>query len=74
MFLLEAPQYFTAMLGGSSSNTLHKFDLSTRKIDKFLDGVNGFTLSATGEKILVNQGPQWTIAATAGPVEPGRAS
>ena len=72
VFLLEAPQYFTAMLGGPSANTLHKFDLSTRKIDKFLDGVSGFILSATGEKILVNQGPQWTIAATAGPVEPGK--
>ncbi|HMA54718.1 MAG TPA: PDZ domain-containing protein, partial [Acidobacteriota bacterium] len=66
------PQYVTAMLGGSSANILQKFDLSTRKVDKFLDGVNGFWISATGEKILVNQGPQWTIAATAGPVEPGK--
>ncbi|MGE5740443.1 MAG: S41 family peptidase, partial [Candidatus Aminicenantes bacterium RBG_16_66_30] len=72
VFLLEAPQYVTAMLGGSSANILQKFDLSTRKVDKFLDGVNGFWISATGEKILVNQGPQWTIAATAGPVEPGK--
>ena len=72
VFLLEAPQAFTAMLGGSSSNTIQKFDLSTRKVDKFLDGVNGFWISATGEKILVSQGPQWTIAATAGPVEPGK--
>ena len=72
VFLLEAPQAFTAMLGGSSSNTLHKFDLSTRKVDKFLDGVGSFWLSATGEKILISQGPQWTIAATAGPVEPGK--
>jgi tricorn protease len=72
VFLLEAPQYFTAMLGGSGGSTLQKFDLATRKIDKFLDGVNGFFLSATGEKILVSRGPQWTIAATAGPVEPGK--
>jgi tricorn protease len=72
VFLLEAPQLITAMLGGSSGNTLHKFDLATRKVDKFMDGVGGFILSATGEKILVNQGPQWTIAGTAGPVEPGK--
>ena len=72
VFLLEAPQAFTAMLGGSNSNTLQKFDLSTRKVDKFLDGVNGFWVSATGEKIMVSQGPQWTIAGTAGPVEPGK--
>ncbi|TFG55615.1 MAG: protease [Candidatus Aminicenantes bacterium] len=72
VFLLEAPQVFTAMLGGPSANTLHKFDLATRKVDKFLDGVNGFSLSATGEKILLNQSPQWTIASTTGPVEPGK--
>jgi tricorn protease len=72
VFLLEAPQAFTAMLGGPAANTLHKFDLSARKIDKYLDGVGNFFLSATGEKVLVNQGPQWTIAATAGPVEPGK--
>lgn len=72
VFLLEAPQAFTAMLGGPASNTLQKFDLSTRKIDKFLDGVGSFWLSATGEKILIGQGWQGTIASTAGPVEPGK--
>jgi tricorn protease len=72
VFLLEAPQAFTAMLGGSSSNTLQKFDLSTRKIDKFVDGVNSFWISATGEKILFSQGWQGTIVSTAGPVEPGK--
>jgi tricorn protease len=72
VFLQEAPQAFTAMTGGAPAMTLHKFDLATRKIDKFLDGLNGFILSATGEKILLNQGPQWTIASTTGPVEPGK--
>ena len=72
VFLLEAPQVFTAMLGGPGENTLHKFDLSKRKVDKFLDGVGGFMISATGEKVLVRQGPQWTIAGTEGPVEPGK--
>jgi tricorn protease len=72
LFLLEAPQAFTAMTGGAPALTLHKFDLATRKIDKFLDGVNGFSLSATGEKILLSQGPQWTIAPTTGPIEPGK--
>ncbi|MBP1770134.1 MAG: periplasmic component of the Tol biopolymer transport system like protein, partial [Candidatus Aminicenantes bacterium] len=72
VFLLEAPKVFTAMLGRSDANILHKFDLSTRKTEKFLDGVSNFFLSATGEKILISQGPQWTIAATAGPVEAGK--
>jgi tricorn protease len=72
LFLLEAPQAFTAMTGGAPALTLHKFELATRKVDKFLDNVNGFVLSATGEKILLNQGPQWTIASTTGPIEPGK--
>jgi tricorn protease len=73
VFLLEAPQAFTAFTGGAPAMALHKFDLATRKIDKFLDGLNGFfLLSATGEKVLFNQGPQWTIASTTGPVEPGK--
>jgi tricorn protease len=72
VFLLEAPQFFTAMLGDGTANTLHKFDLSSRKVDKFLDNVNGFTLSATGEKVLLKQGPQWLILATTGPIEPGK--
>jgi tricorn protease len=73
VFLLESPQFVTAMLGGGGEgNTLHKFDLAKRKVDKFLDKVDGFVVSATGEKVLVRQGPQWTIAGTAGPVEPGK--
>jgi len=72
VFLQEAPQAFTAMTGGAPAMVLHKFDLATRKVDKFLDGVNGFVLAATGEKILLSQGPQWTIASTTGPVEPGK--
>ena len=42
--------------GRVSANTLQKFDLSARKIDKFLDGVRWFDFSATGEKMLVSRG------------------
>ncbi len=70
VFLHEGPAVTSGF--GAPGKTLHKFDLATRKLDKFLDGVNGFVLSATGEKILLNQGESWSIAGTAGPVEPGK--
>ena len=72
LFILEGSQIAGATARSSQPPTLHKFDLATRKLDKFLDKVNGFVLSATGEKILINQGQQWTIASAIGPVEPGK--
>ena len=72
LFILEGSQVSGATSGVSQPPVLHKFDLATRKLDKFLDGINSFWLSATGEKILFSQGGQWTIAGTAGPVEPGK--
>ncbi len=70
LFLLEGPQVPGS--GGPAGQTLHKFDLATRKLDKFLDNINGFIVSSTGEKILTNQGESWAIAATTGPIEPGK--
>jgi tricorn protease len=70
LFIHEGPPVTSGF--GAPGQTLHKFDLATRKIEKFLDGVTGFVVSATGEKILLNQGESWSIAAAAGPVEPGK--
>ena len=41
-----------------------KFDAGTRKTEPFLGGVNGFEISANGEKVLYRQGPGWFIAKT----------
>ena len=57
---------------GGGANTLHKFDLEKRKVDKVLDAITGFDISANGEKILFRQGPTWFIAATATPIQPGQ--
>lgn len=51
--------------------TLHKFDMQKRKLDKVLDGITGWTLSANGEKLLYGQGPAWFIAAIDQPIKPG---
>ncbi len=44
--------------------TVSKFDLTTRKTEPFLSGINGFAASANGEKVLYRQGPGWFIAKT----------
>jgi tricorn protease len=49
---------------GASGMTLHKFDLSKRKLEKYLDGLNSFDLSYNGEKMLYRQGERWVIAKT----------
>jgi tricorn protease len=71
VYVLEAGPLFNRMSGGGGM-TLHKFDLAQRKFEKFLDNLNGFVISANGEKILYASGPNWTIASATGPVEPGK--
>ncbi len=47
--------------------TLQKFDLSKRKVDKFLDGLNEFTISSDGNKLLYRRDQQYAITSTAEP-------
>jgi tricorn protease len=58
LFLLEFPD-------GAQGAVLHKFDLEKRKLDKVVDGLGFFELSANGEKMLYRQGQNWMIASTA---------
>jgi tricorn protease len=69
LFLSEAPPVIAVDDNGSL--TLQKFDLSKRKVDKFLDDVNDFTVSFDGEKLLYRRGDSWTTAATDEPPNPG---
>ncbi|HTF37852.1 MAG TPA: PDZ domain-containing protein, partial [Blastocatellia bacterium] len=71
LYLLEGSEGLAALLGGGAV-TLHKFELEKRKVDKVLDAITAFELSANGEKMLYQQGPGWFIAATAAPVQPGQ--
>ncbi len=60
---------------GGPSLTIHKFDLKTRKTEKILEGVNSFSLSFNGEKMLYAKQNQWTIGPSdkpsEGPPKPG---
>src|ERR1035441_5783894 len=62
LFLAEAPLIVTEDDYPNVNQTLQKFDLSKRKVDKFMDDVNDFTVSFDGEKILYRKGDSWATA------------
>ena len=70
LFVTEVPDV-PRFERGPQAITVSKFDLKTRKTEPFLGNVNGFMVSANGEKALYRQGPGWFIAATAAAPKPG---
>jgi tricorn protease len=70
LFIFETPS-IPAESAGPASRILHKFDLSKRKAEKFLDGINVFDVSHNGEKIIYRQDTRWTISPTSAPPKPG---
>jgi tricorn protease len=56
---------------GAQGFTLHRFDLEKRKAERFLERIDGFDVSANGEKLLYAQGQRWYIVGTAQPPKPG---
>jgi tricorn protease len=69
LFLAESDP--VAGRSGPPNLTLHKFDLKTRKTEKFLEGIRDFDVSFNGEKLLYWKGEQWAIASTGQPPKPG---
>jgi len=69
LFLSEIPD--VPRLEPTTPVTVTKFDATTRKTEPFLAGINGFGVSANGEKVLYRQGPGWFIAKTDGAPRPG---
>jgi tricorn protease len=65
LYLLESPLVND---GSASGHVLHKFDVCSRKTEKLLDNVGGFTISSNGEKALYEQlPPPNPLAAGGGP-------
>ena len=60
LFLAEGPMVITDDDQPNITQTIQKFDLSKRKVDKFLEEVNDFTISFDGEKILYRKGDSWS--------------
>lgn len=51
--------------------TIQKFDLKTRKTEKFMDGVRQFETCFNGEKALIRNATRWAIVPTGTPLKPG---
>ena len=62
LFLAEGPMIVTEDDYPNVPETIQKFDLVKRKVDKVLEDVNDFTVSFDGEKILYRKGDSWTTA------------
>ncbi len=67
LFITEVPQ----AQGGPPGVTLHKYDVEKRKLEEVKTGINGFNVSANGEKMLFRSGPMWNIISTTQPARPG---
>jgi tricorn protease len=71
VFLAEGPSVIPAGGDGPPPFTLQKFDLSTRRTDKLIEGVTRFAISANGEKMLYLRNGAWTIAEVGKEIKPG---
>lgn len=61
---------FIGEFGDGPGMTVHKFSLEEREADVFIRGVRRISVSADGEKMLVQAGPRWRVVGTARPPEP----
>jgi tricorn protease len=69
LFLTEIPD--VPRFEPQTPANVSKFSLTTRKLEPFISAINGFVVSANGEKVLYRKGPAWFIAATAAAPKPG---
>jgi tricorn protease len=69
LFVVENPPAPDA--DGPPKLVVSKFDLSKRKTDVLISGIENVAFSFNGEKFLYQQGDTWTIAPTAQAAKPG---
>jgi len=62
LLLAEGPLVVTDDDQPNVSQTIQKFDLSKRKVDKVVEDVNDYAVSFDGEKILYRKGESWATA------------
>ena len=77
LFLAEGPMVMTEADQENPPLTIQKFDLSKRKVDKWIEEANDYAVSFDGEKILYRKGEAWSTASAeeapnaSGPPKPG---
>jgi tricorn protease len=70
LFISEGPMVITEQDQENLPQTIWKWDLEKRKVDKFMDEINDYTISFDGEKLLYRKGEQWAMAGTGEPPNP----
>jgi len=76
LFLAEQP-VFSSRRSGPETESIYRFDLSTRKADKLVDGVIHFRPSFDGKRLLYSKGEKeekWFTAAVPPQKPPGKGS
>ena len=63
--------FFSEAIPNERGAKLLRYDLKQRKVDTFMAGVNFYTVSATGKKMLYLAGGMWGVVDTAGSPKPG---
>src|SRR5262249_33690185 len=74
LYVIESPPPTATAPGAPAGATLHKFELEKRKLEKVLENIGAFEVSANSEKVLYRRGPSGFMgsAPTLGqPVPPG---
>ena len=71
VFLAEAAQVLHESDFEDLRTVVQRFDLTKRKVDKFMDDISDFTLSADGSKMLYRKGEQFAVTSTEAPPAPG---
>jgi tricorn protease len=69
LFVLEGPS--VAQRGAAAGATVQKFDLKTRKAEKWLDDAMSFHLSHDRAKALYRKGEGWSLVSTGTPPKAG---
>jgi tricorn protease len=64
LFLAEGPAVVGADDYPNLRQTIQRFDLEKRKVDKLLDEVHDYAVSEDGSKILYRKGDEWSTAST----------
>jgi tricorn protease len=70
LILVEFPDEADVNPQGPPALVVSKFDLSKRKVEPLISGIQGIDVSFNGEKFLYQMGDDWFIGATAG-AKPG---
>ncbi len=70
LFVMEGSPVLLSSTEDAPKMTAYKFDLKTRKTDKYVEEINSFDVSNNGEKMLYSKAGKWFLTPTEKPPKP----